>query len=348
VAKRRERDRLLRRIGINLGDRVLNAIVGTLVTLAVGGGTALVVRACDAGEGTPVGVDEVRARLVERGYRIAAFKRLRLHPGAVSYVIVGQRDALNASDGVWVYDETGGRLEERFALEPTIVAGESGRPASFRFELLASRDFDRDGLTDLVGAYTFHDPVASVRAPVTIGWDDARRRYRIAPVLAHPVPLAPFSTPRGSRRYQLPQRMRDTRAGVDFRAWGAETLVVDAAGRGIGLVGTYRLTRHDAPRQRFQVSAWVVVPGARKPTTSYVCFMGAARELPPQTAFGRRRGDATTFLVVTAPPGARPEALARRTWRALLRADRRARSGARQPGVYLGGGREPGKCLFGE
>ncbi len=65
-----------------------------------------------------------RKGLVRQGLEIVAFRRVRLHEGAVSYLfVVRRKSARGPSDSVRIFDDAGGHLRPALALAPRVADG---------------------------------------------------------------------------------------------------------------------------------------------------------------------------------------------------------------------------------
>jgi hypothetical protein len=321
-------------------------IVGFLLWLAIGG------RSSSGGVATVLpNIDQVRTELTKRGFEIVTLKPVQLHPPRASYLVVGQRTAsdaasVNRSQALWLYDEDQGKLRQRLAFDPQIYGNPAKPPYGFRFEILAVRDFGPDGLTEVVGSYTFEAPQVTVRLPVLISWDDRKQRYRLEPLLRQQVPLAPIAAPAGERPYRGAYTVISE--GHRVRSLAGETLAVMPQGHGGDLIEAYRLTDPLATRQRFEVTSQFFFRIGERLIVSQYCLLGPRGKRVDHAVLGPvLTAGAARYLVASAGHDADPIKVATTAWKAMRRADAKSRTRvARGSGFYIGGDARGG-CNFG-
>jgi hypothetical protein len=164
-----------------MGEHVAGAIVGTLVSLALGAGVAwLFTRADSVAER----VDEVRAGLQADGFEVE-YRELELHQGDPSHLFVASKPAENVSDEVRIYDVVDGSLELELDYRPEVVFTDSSdEPVGTAFESRAVVDIDGDGQSEILGSYEANLAGAEYqRVPVLVARGSAGG-YEVTPLIA--------------------------------------------------------------------------------------------------------------------------------------------------------------------
>ena len=165
-----------------------NVAIGAGVGCVVSLGAGLVIAIASGfspPDPEPVGAQVARARkgLVRQGLEIVAFRRVRLHEGAVSYLFVVRRtSARGPADSVRIFDDAGGHLRPALTLAPRVASGNVGLHT--RFHLTTIRDLDGDGQPEILGSFDTNEAGEEFqRVPVLIAHASAADRYVVTPLL---------------------------------------------------------------------------------------------------------------------------------------------------------------------
>jgi hypothetical protein len=161
---------------------------------------------------------------------------------APSYLVVttprtipvsGAKVDYSLSDEVIVYDTEGEHLEASPALvfRPSVTPGRDCR-CRLDFELLGIGDFNVDGLTEVVGAFsTVADvPVLSVahgvEYPLLLDWEADPGAYRLVPLLSQRPEGLRFHDPGDARKkvalYEHAVKLIDPTGEPQLRSYGSE------------------------------------------------------------------------------------------------------------------------------
>jgi hypothetical protein len=98
------------------------------------------------------------------------------------------------SEELRVYDDEDGWLREAFRFRPA--------DAGVKFEFRGARDVDRDGATEIIGAFAPPDG-RNAMLPVALDWQTLEQRYALVPLDLGPPRLTDAQVP---KRFQVPER----------------------------------------------------------------------------------------------------------------------------------------------
>jgi hypothetical protein len=98
------------------------------------------------------------------------------------------------SEEVRVYDDEDGWLREAFRFRPA--------DAGVKFEFRGARDVDRDGATEIIGAFAPPDG-RNAMLPVALDWQSLEQRYALVPLDLGPPRLTDVEV---GKRFQVPER----------------------------------------------------------------------------------------------------------------------------------------------
>jgi hypothetical protein len=329
-------------------DTAWKALVGAGSVALAALFIALVIRSCDSGDAT---IGEVRSNLLGEGYEVSLFRELSLHPPEKSYLLALRRTADPlAADEVRIYDQrlSDDTVSRKLIFRPTIdhPARPPGVPLGFTLEVSAVRDFDRDGLREVVGSYILADVNSTQRLPVTIAWDEAEKRYHLEPVLSDRFPIANLTKamsnlPGGPELYSKLYGVHDDADGRELVSYSVQNVGVVLDRDDAYLVGTLPVSSPYGRRQELQVSAWYLTFEEGRPQATLTCFMGEPKgfRLPARVS---------EYLLVSASLATNPGKAARSAFEAALRQGRRARRVDGMSALYLGSSSPGVGCNFGE
>ena len=242
-------------------------------------------------------------RIGQEGRRLIAQKELRARgAGTTSYLLIlrderitsNQRGRASDSDEVRIVDRIDDELRTRFSFRPS-SAFEGGVP--YAFHLAAVKDFDGDGLNEIVGAWSLLGMGPVSPHPVLISWRASSRTYRMFPLIPERPRLARVEKPglygaAARRQYKTPAMLRDVpRKLGPVRAYSAEDYLVESAVTGGATLGAAYI-RHQgahAGLPSLVMNAWMLRFGESGPLITPCAegvFIGRAQRREPRVESG--------------------------------------------------------------
>jgi len=212
------------------------------------------------------------------------------------------------------------------------------------FEVLAERDIDGDGQSELIGSFTHESATAFLKMPVSIVWDSAQRRYVLRPLITESPKPDPGGDPLAKQKlgvFESPFKVTDAE-GNHFRAWAVESVAIldkplfDARGEPLYLGGSFPYLTlgagMTAAEEKLQIAYWGVAIHAPDPSpeVARICVNDNIRLLEAEVGQGE------------------DEDAIERTWSELVRGDKLAhRSEATNDPTYIGFVID-GRCVLGD
>ncbi|HST70074.1 MAG TPA: hypothetical protein VLI94_10495 [Solirubrobacterales bacterium] len=328
-----------------MGEHVAGTVLGFMVTAALTAGVVWVTGK-DKTEGQRI--DQVREEIAESGLEIKDFQEVTLHAGATSYLMTIGEPSEFEPDEVRIYDAEGSSLVQRFSFDPEIDSANSNVVAAPEtFEILANRDVDGDGQSELIASYSLASATVFLQLPVTIAWDAAQRQYQLQPLLIEDPQPAPGNDPAARERLEPFKSpfIVTTKDGERFEAWAAESValldtpLIYAQGEPLYLGGAYPSPSYEDERglaeRKMQIAYWglAIEPAGFLPDTHRLCWNNDLRLLRAEVGAGENEEDVIA-----------------RSWNSLAREDELARRGESTgpEALYVGFVFPDGSCVLGE
>jgi hypothetical protein len=253
------------------------AIATAILVIALIGASVgwLADRSDDKAPPVPEQLDDVVAAANTKGQYPALQREGRFRSGrAKSYLFVLRDNEVRRggippefesppSDEVRIYDEIDGRLTAAFRFHPqnfgAIEQGPEGNAPGFGFRLIDIVDLDRDGVSEILGAFdrlTFASGPFPV--PVLISWDDEASTYRLEPLLDQPpsLRLPPGMPSTALAGYDEPTEIHNQLSSTVVRGYPADVVAVRHALKGPVLLAGYPEPSANGFNGRYEVKGW--------------------------------------------------------------------------------------------
>lgn len=188
-------------------------------------------------------LEQIRESAARSGRSVRILRKVWLRNQAPSYLVVTTPKSIpvsatkidySLSDELLVYDTDGEHLETPPALvfRPSVSPSQNCQ-CRLDFELLGIGDFNVDGLTEVIGAFSTvaADPVLSpaygVGYPLVLDWEADPGAYRLVPLLSQRPEGLRFHDPGDARKkvalYEHAVKLIDPTGETRLRSYGSES-----------------------------------------------------------------------------------------------------------------------------